>query len=253
MSTKWDKVGAIAGVAAIPIAGFAIFVQLATPEIRCHLGLDKSVCPHIDKPSIKAVLQVTQSPTATPLPSLGQEKADIGVKFSLPSPQDITIEKSKYLQNKLAGVWIYTSSCEFKGKPGTHDKNMTFNVNRSATEILSVTSTTSKSNFFSTTTTKLSGKIKITYEWSIEEGFLYMKIVDRVAFFEDYSVNGKSVKPNESSIVRVKSALESDVLRGETIKYKILGVEEDSMLLEKIGGTHPPCEKSYVIKYTRIN
>lgn len=252
MSIKWDKVGAIAGVVALLLGGLAILVQLTTAELRCYFGLDKNGCSHVDKPSLKAVPQVTQSPIATPLPYLAKQKPDIGVKPSLPSPQAITIEKAKDLQDKLAGAWIYTSACEVNGELVIHNKVMVFNNNRTITEIIGLTSTKSKSTFFSTKTTKISADIQVTYEWSIEEAFLYMKIVDRVASLADISVNGKSVKVNDSSVIRIKNVLESSFLRGQTIKYKILGVEEDSIVLEKIGGTRPLCENNFIVKYTRV-
>jgi hypothetical protein len=248
MDIKWDKVGALAGVASLIIGGLAISAQVATPELRCHLGLeDKSACPPIEQPSPE---KFTQSPTITPSPAPPQEKPSEVVESPSPSPQSPAERES--LQEKLIGNWIYISSCEINNEPVALRQFASFNSNKTVTQLIFLTTTATSSNFFSTRQRKIEANIQVTYEWTIEEPFLYMKIVDRVASLNAVSGNGRSVELDDSSINQVEDSLERSFLRGVTSKYKVLDFEDDSVILEKVGGTPPLCESSSIVKYVRL-
>ena len=216
--------------------------------------LEKNACLDVEKSSLKTIPpQTTQSPIATSPPSLKQQKPDIGVKSSLPS-QSATAEGFKDLQDKLdklSGIWVYLSACELDGESAINNKVMVFHKNRTITEIVALSLTVTKPTLFSTKITKIRANIKVTYEWSIEEALLHMKIVDRAVSVPDALVNGKPVKVNDRNATRLKNRLERSLLKGETIKYKILGIEEDSIILEKIGGKRPVCENNFIVKYVR--
>jgi hypothetical protein len=90
MPIKWDKVGAVGSLVAIPIAvlatGLAIFVQVTTPELRCRFGLEKSGCPG-----------VMQQPTIAPSPSPTRNK---------PEPPQFP-----KLKPPISGEWAGTYVC----------------------------------------------------------------------------------------------------------------------------------------------
>jgi len=124
-----------------------------------------------------------------------------------PSPQTTTKEKNGDLQEKLIGNWIYISSCKVNNEAVRLYQIISFNRDNTVTEIISLTTTATSSNFFSTRQRKIETKTQVTYEWSIEEPFLYMKIVDRVASIDAVSENGRSVKLDNSIIKQMTDSL----------------------------------------------
>ena len=249
-------------MAALLVGGLAMLVQVTTPELRCHVNLDKNGCSHVNQPSPRTVTEspnvdksspktVMQSPIATPTPSPTMDKSDVSVKSSLPSPQVAVKDKVENLQDKLIGSWTSSvNACGVNGDSFKYRKIIMFNKNRTVLETMFFVSNSSESVFFSTKNYETRMNIQVTYEWIIEEAFLYMKIVDKVSSVDSYSVDGKSVKINASSVQRLKDAAETAFLKGLTMKYKILSIEESSMVLEKMGG-NSPCNH-FISKFERV-
>jgi hypothetical protein len=96
MSINWDKLGAIAGLVSIPVAAFAIFAQVATPEIRCQFSLEKNGCPDVAQSSLEEKVQ----PTIIALsPSPQKEEPE------LPQTQE------PYPKTTISGEWVGTYTC----------------------------------------------------------------------------------------------------------------------------------------------
>ena len=228
---KWDLIGAIAAVVAIPITILAILVQITTPEIRCRFGLDKSGCSDVTQssPSI-----VKQTPVAIPLPS--NEKPSVAIESPSPSPR-ITAERPvQSLREKLIGEWIYADTCEVNNGLAKYTGIMTFHKDGKAGELILFTMTDSNSTFFSTENSKISISITVEYEWNVEESYLHMKVIDRSSSFKDFSVNGKPVKDSsrlEKTKNNINQVVEKRLLKGKSIKYKTLNIEESLAVLEK--------------------
>jgi hypothetical protein len=107
MPVKWDRVGAIAGIFAIAITGFAIFVQVATPEIRCYFGLNQNGCfestsSTSSTPTNPNSQKLNTAPRKIPIPtSETSAESPKSLESEKPSPQNIIDEDYRDLQRFL--------------------------------------------------------------------------------------------------------------------------------------------------------
>jgi hypothetical protein len=114
-------------------------------------GLGYTVYEHHIKQEDASRSVVVSPRSASPsIPSPPKEKPSEVIKSPQPSPspQTTTKEKNGDLQEKLIGSWIYIRSCKIKNELVGLYHIISFDRNKTVTEIISLTTTATSSNFF---------------------------------------------------------------------------------------------------------